>query len=48
MVGALFVGRMRRHPPRHVRHRTSSLLHRIDRSVHDFDRLVARETGQSK
>ncbi|HTE50753.1 MAG TPA: hypothetical protein VK698_07795 [Kofleriaceae bacterium] len=48
LVALLLVGRMRRHgPPRGVRrHRTSSLVHRIEKTARAFDRLERRELGR--
>lgn len=42
LAALLLIGRMRGRTRVHhvVRHRTSSLLHRIDGSVQDVDRLV--------
>jgi hypothetical protein len=46
LAAMLLIGRMRGRT--RVRHqRTSSLLHRIDRSVHDLDRLSLRELEPS-
>jgi len=43
IAASVVVDHLRRVSPRHVPHHTASLLQRIDRTVHDFDRLVARE-----
>jgi cell shape-determining protein MreC len=43
VAASLVANQLRRTSPRHVRQHTTSLLERIDRTVHDFDRLVARE-----
>ncbi|HKE15217.1 MAG TPA: hypothetical protein VKB80_10150 [Kofleriaceae bacterium] len=43
VAAAVVVDRLRRMSPRPVPPHTASLLQRIDRTVHDFDRLVARE-----
>ena len=46
VAGAVLLGRMRHASSRRARHRESSLLHRIDRTVHEFDSLVERELGR--
>jgi hypothetical protein len=50
LAAMLLIGRLRgRTRIRHVRHqRTSSLLHRIDRSVHDLDRLAPRDLERGR
>ena len=43
VAAGLVVSRLHRMSTRHAGHATTSLLERIDRTVHHFDRLVARE-----